>query len=932
VHIFISYASDYKDEAEDLCFRLRALKHEVFFDKSSLPAGKSFDDRIRQAIDAADIFIFLITPESVRKGQYTRTELLRAERKWPTPDWHMLPVMLRPTPLDDIPPSLKSVTIKHRVGNLTAEVVMEVEDRVHAHGASAEAHPGDAPKTGSEGGYRSLALRFSGDEHAGFAVHMTPDGANADPSVIALQPAQLAQALWAHAAPIAGAARRGATAGTLSHLPSGADARKIGQALYEALFDATRGEHLRQQLRQLDPQRGDGLRFVIDTTDAPALARLPWEFIYSPRDDDFLFADRLKPIVRWLDVDAPPPSLAVAPPLRLLMAVATPADRPELSVGTELAHLDSALGELASAGLLETIRLEHTSLERLDAALLEHQPHVLHFIGHGDFIGDDGVLLLESDHQPNRAEAIAGRQLAMLLRNYRAHLRLVFLNSCMGATSAQGDPFGGVAQSLIRRGIPAVIAMQFPIPDEAAVALSRHFYRYLAAGQPVDAALSSARAFLYARGYPVEWGAPALHMRAPDGRLFDLSSPATGGADTAIPDSAPTAANPPSAAPARSTSRLWLVGGLLVGLIGLSVAGWLMFAGDRPDEPPPHVEPAPIVEPPPPVVEPPITAPPPTPDAAIDAVIADLGGGNLDRARSSLSAMLDSGDTTMLEPLHTRRRNDLLDALDSAAAKAQAAGQMDDAAALQDLFARLLPDQAMAAPPPATEDDRFDRETAALQAGYVDQALENLERMPDQRIEVWRTSVDESGKSALIGQLIVAGTNAHAQGNDVQAQRIVEQLQRLSPGIDWQAVVAPDAGAAPAAGYAEPDPLYRVHKGDTLWGLARRFLGSGAAWPQLMQRHNSKVQIGLGGDFIHDADRLSIGQRLHLPTTIDASGRELFTYRVAPGDTLSGIAWRVYGDAALWPTLARGNAATISHPDRLFVGQVLTLPPIGHHY
>ena len=87
----------------------------------------------------------------------------------------------------------------------------------------------------------------------------------------------------------------------------------------------------------------------------------------------------------------------------------------------------------------------------------------------------------------------------------------------MGATSSSRDPFGGVAQSLIRRGIPAVIAMQFPIPDKAAVALSRHFYRYLAAGQPVDAALTSARAFLYAHGYAVEWGAPALHMRTPDG-------------------------------------------------------------------------------------------------------------------------------------------------------------------------------------------------------------------------------------------------------------------------------------------------------------------------------------------------------------------------------------------------------------------------------
>ena len=251
---------------------------------------------------------------------------------------------------------------------------------------------------------------------------------------------------------------------------------------------------------------------------------MPWEFLYSPAKDDFLFSDRMKPVVRWLDVDEPPPTLAVKPPLRLLIAIAAPADRPGLKVGEEIARLDHALDELTSSGRIETVRLDHATLESLDSALLQTRPHILHFIGHGDFVGDDGMLVLESDTVPGTADTIAGRQFAVLLRNHLTSLRLVFLNSCMGATSSRRDPFGGVAQSLIRRGIPAVIAMQFPIPDKAAVALARHFYRYLAAGQPVDAALTSARAFLYARGFAVEWGAPALHMRTPDGRLFDLAA------------------------------------------------------------------------------------------------------------------------------------------------------------------------------------------------------------------------------------------------------------------------------------------------------------------------------------------------------------------------------------------------------------------------
>lgn len=939
MQLFLSYSSHYREQADDICCRLQALGHEVFFDREDLPAGTSFDDLIRQAIESADMFIFLISPEAVEQGRYTRTELKLAQRKWPTPRWHVLPVMVAPTPFDDIPAYLRSLTLLQPEGNLTAEVVMEVEDRVRAHGDGAPLEPASPARTGTEGGYRSLSFRFSGNAQAGFAVHMAPGGETGDAPAITLDPAGLEHALWANAAPIAGTARRGSAEATPSRLPSSADARKIGQALYEALFDADRGEHLREHLRRLDPQKGDGLRFVIDTTEAPALARLPWEFIYSPQEDDFLFADRLKPIVRWLEVDAPPPSLAVTPPLRMLMAVAAPTDRPELAVGSELAQLDQALGELASAGLLETIRLEHTSLEQLDAAMLAHQPHVLHFIGHGDFVGDDGVLLLESDRHAGQAEAIAGRQLAVLLRNYRAHLRLVFLNSCMGAASAQGAPFGGVAQSLIRRGIPAVIAMQFPIPDEAAVALARHFYRYLAAGQPVDAALSSARAFLYARGYPVEWGAPALHMRAPDGRLFDLGSPSaaavappTAGAPPARPAASPAPMPTPDARGGRSP---WLIVGLVLVAVGLGFAAWLAMspaAKDVPSgtEPPPEVRPPSL---PPPMVEPPAI----TTDAAIDTIIGKLERDDWAGARAELGAMLDAADPTLTDALEAGRRNDLLSALDGAIARADAAGNTAEADALGALLARLLPDEPVMVPEPSPviEPPAIIEETSLLasattlaEQNEIEAALSTLEALSDVQLQEERALMGDTELEALLSPL----ASAAAQGGADTAARIVRQLERLAPEIAWSTILAPTANIEPAAGGQMPGSLYRVRRGDTLWGLSQRFLGDGAAWPEFMQRHNTKVEIGFGGDLIRHPDRLAIGQQLHLPMGIDAGGREQLQYRVAPGDTLSGIAWRIYGDAALWPQIVRENPGAISHPDRLFVGQVLTLtPPARHH-
>ncbi len=50
------------------------------------------------------------------------------------------------------------------------------------------------------------------------------------------------------------------------------------------------------------------------------------------------------------------------------------------------------------------------------------------------------------------------------------------------------------------------------------------------------------------------------------------------------------------------------------------------------------------------------------------------------------------------------------------------------------------------------------------------------------------------------------------------------------------------------------------------------------------------------------------------------------TYTVQPGDTLGGIARQVYGSVAKYPLIAEANR--ITDPRRIWVGQVLTIPPL----
>src|SRR5947207_3281846 len=71
--------------------------------------------------------------------------------------------------------------------------------------------------------------------------------------------------------------------------------------------------------------------------------------------------------------------------------------------------------------------------------------------------------------------------------------RLVVLNACQTATTDNVDAYSGIAQGLIQQEAPAVVAMQFPITDGAAIVFTSEFYGALADGEPVDQAVTSAR-------------------------------------------------------------------------------------------------------------------------------------------------------------------------------------------------------------------------------------------------------------------------------------------------------------------------------------------------------------------------------------------------------------------------------------------------------
>ncbi|MGD2176779.1 MAG: MFS transporter, partial [Anaerolineae bacterium] len=296
--------------------------------------------------------------------------------------------------------------------------------------------------------------------------------------------------------------------------------------LFNALFSGPVRSLLDRSLGMIHGrQRGLRIKLHIDPED-PSLAQLtslPWEFLYRKETRDFLNLSRFTPILRYLDVQRPYTPLPLEPPLRILVVISAPIDYAVLDL-----HRERALIE-ASWARQEGVQVEfmaQATILALQDRLGEQPCHVLHYMGHGDFDERTGQGVLVMEDEGGRGALVDGSTLGVLLRDLRT-MRLVFLNACETAkvTKEKGlDPFAGVAAAMVMAGIPAVVAMQFPISDGAAITFAQKFYPLLARGDPVDAAVAEGRrAIRLAGARTMEWGTPVLFMRAPQGVIFEVS-------------------------------------------------------------------------------------------------------------------------------------------------------------------------------------------------------------------------------------------------------------------------------------------------------------------------------------------------------------------------------------------------------------------------
>jgi len=209
--------------------------------------------------------------------------------------------------------------------------------------------------------------------------------------------------------------------------------------------------------------------------------------------------------------------------IKILFLGANPSDTTRLALGHEVREIMQRLRAARQGERFEFVQEWAVRVSDLHAALLVHEPQIVHFSGHGG--GDalqrpsrspgvaremlpeeddgatvgDGEILIEDDH--GKAKPISTSALAQLF-GLVGGIRCVVLNACHSATQAEA----------ICQHVDAVIGMRRSIQDTAAVHFAWAFYQGLGFGKSIPIAFELGKNQIQLYGFGDE-DVPLLRTR-----------------------------------------------------------------------------------------------------------------------------------------------------------------------------------------------------------------------------------------------------------------------------------------------------------------------------------------------------------------------------------------------------------------------------------
>ena len=197
----------------------------------------------------------------------------------------------------------------------------------------------------------------------------------------------------------------------------------------------------------------------------------------------------------------------------------------------------------------------------------------------------------------------------------------------------------------------------------------------------------------------------------------------------------------------------------------------------------------------------------------------------------------------------------------------------------------------------------------------------------DQSQEAIESVIDESNATAPIYDQLPEANTA-AGGNE-----ITETAGELPANYEMSGEMSGAEASMPPPAAVEGSSLpemgakltYVIKKGDTLGDIAQNIYGDKSKWRDLARWSGfSNPHLIFPGNLVYyqyTEQSAAFAQKYESQPKAEVV--------VQAGDSLSGIAERVYGDPTHWVIIWRHNGH-IANPDRIEVGQVITYPQQGY--
>ena len=290
----------------------------------------------------------------------------------------------------------------------------------------------------------------------------------------------------------------------------------LGTHLWRLILDNDVGRQLKEKI----PREGQqplklSIEFAPQANEK--LKGLPWEFLYEPQNEWYLATKTELLLTRYVTTDREPATVAQAgekEKLRALLIAALP-DKEKFAIHRErLNKLRTALSDLPNLDVPKPI--EAWNAETIYQKLAEQPYHIVHVVGickgtpgHPQiYLGDGG----DGYEDP-------GQFVETLTANPKRP-RLVILQLCDFADCDATENFERMAPDLIKRRVPAVLALQYAASADQAdadnIGLGKRFYQSLVDGERIGAAVQASRKRLLQDRRDRRFGTPVLYLQQED--------------------------------------------------------------------------------------------------------------------------------------------------------------------------------------------------------------------------------------------------------------------------------------------------------------------------------------------------------------------------------------------------------------------------------